>query len=144
MDISDSGEIRVTHRDIGTRRSDEIELDMADIKDIIELKRMTLEGADANLLRKVALKGLRDAGLVFDIGELEEELGGKFFSLRITDESSLRLDNISPELYSEKPLIANFVRIAMEKIEQTEGEEREVAEDVLQYGVALLEGREID
>jgi DNA repair exonuclease SbcCD nuclease subunit len=144
VDISDQGETKVTPRDIGARHSDEIELDVADIKDVIELKSIIQEGANTNLLRKIELKGLRDAAFSFDLRELEEEFGNGFFSLRIDDKSSLRLDNISPEDYPDKPLIANFVRMAMREIEEARDEEKKIAEDVLQYGVAWLEGRGID
>lgn len=144
--ISDTGEVKVVPKTVGLRCGDEVEVDMAGIADLAGLRDVILRGANNNLARKVVLKGLRDARLLAnpdDLGQLEEELKSEFFSLRISNKSHLRLTEISRETYRDKPMIARFIELVEDNIESSQGDERRVAEDALQYGVSLLEGREV-
>jgi hypothetical protein len=99
------------------------------------------EGANLNLLRKVTLKGLRDAELIVSPEELETEAGEKFFHLSVTDKSHPKSGEVTED---EERLIRNrFIKLMKGQIESSEGEEKDIAEDALQYGIALLDGKEV-
>jgi hypothetical protein len=93
------------------------------------------------LIRKATLKGLRDAELMINPEELETELGEKFFHLSVMDESHPKSGEVTE---GEDRLIRNkFIKLMKVQIEGLEGEEKDIAEDALQYGMALLDGKEI-
>ena len=91
------------------------------------------------MVRKVTLKGLRDAELIINPEELETELGKEFFHLSVVDKSHPKSEEVTED---EERLIRNrFIRLMKKQIEGSEGEERDIAENALQYGVALLDGK---
>jgi len=141
--FSDSREAKIEAKRIGVRDYDEIEVETSEIGSPEELKKEILTGANQNLIRMVTFKGLRDAELLVEAENLKAELEGKFFFLRITDESHPKLMEI-PEATSQGQLIkARFIKLMKEKIQLSEGEEKIVAENALQYGLALLDGKEV-
>ena len=141
--LSDSGEVRVEPKEIGLREYDEIEIEMSEIQDSAELKEKILEGANSNLVRRVTLRGLRNAGFLINTEELENEVKEKFFHLRLINRSHPKLEDISEGMYEERSIKAEFIRLMRGKIESSEGEEKNIAESALQYGIALLEDKEV-
>jgi exonuclease SbcD len=141
VSLSDSGEVKVEPKKLGLRAYDEIEIDMNEIQDAEMLKAKISDGGNQNLIRRVTLKGLRDAELIVSTEELETELGEKFFHLTVTDKSHPQSREITED---EEQLIKNkFIKIMKEQIESAEGEEINIAESALQYGIALLDGKEV-
>jgi len=141
VSLSDAGEVEVAPKILGLRDYDEVEIDMSEIQDLAKLKARISEGANQNLVRRVSLKGLRDAELIVNSEELEAELGEKFFHLDVIDESHARSEEISVD---EGRLIRNrFVELMKRQMENSEGEARVIAENALQYGIALLDGKEV-
>jgi exonuclease SbcD len=139
--LSDTGEVKVDPKMLGLRDYDEIDIDMSEIQDLAKLKARISERADQNLLMKANLKGLRDAELIVNPGELVTDLGEKFFHLAVIDESHPKLEEVTED---EGKLIRNrFIKLMKRHIEGLEGEEREIAENALQYGIALLDGKEV-
>ena len=141
VSLSDSGEVRVESKKVGLRDYDQVDVDMGEIPDRAKLKARLSEGAGQNLIREVTLRGLRDAELIVNPEELLTDLGDNFFHLSIIDKSHPKLEEIAED---EGRLIRNrFARLMNERIESAEGEDREIAENALQYGIALLDGKEI-
>jgi len=141
ISLSDSGEVKVEPKMLGLRDYDEVEIDMSEIQDLAKLKAEISEGANQNLVRKITLKGLRDAELIVNPEELETELGEKFFHLSVTDKSHPKSGEITED---EERLIRNrFIKLMKRQIEVSEGEEKDIAENALQYGIALLDGKEV-
>ncbi|MHC1578145.1 MAG: metallophosphoesterase family protein [Dehalococcoidia bacterium] len=137
--LEDSGEVTVEPRRIGLRDYDEIEMDAGELHDLGTLKARIAQGANQNLIRRVTIRGLRDAEIIVNPDELEAELAEKFFHLSIVDKSHPKLGEV-PE--DEERLIRNrFINLMKAQVESLEGEEREIAENALQYGVALLDGK---
>jgi exonuclease SbcD len=135
----DTGEVEVEPKMLGLRDYGEVEIDMSEIQDLAKLKARISEGANQDLVRKATLKGLRDAEIIINPDELETELGDKFFHLSVMDESHPKLEEVAED---EERLIRNrFIKLMKGQIEGLEGEEREIAESALQYGVALLDGK---
>ena len=141
VSLLDSGEVKVEPQNLGLRDYDGVDIDMSEIQDLATLKARISDGANRNLIRRVTLKGLRDAELIANPEELETELGEKFFHLNVVDESHPRLEEV---IEDEERLIRNrFIRLMKGQIESSEGEEKDIAESALQYGIALLDGKEV-
>ncbi len=141
ISLLDSGEVKVEPKQIGLRNYDEIEIDMSEIQDLAMLKARISDGANQNLIRKVTLKGLRDTELIANPEDLEDELRQTFFHLGVTDKSHPRSGEMTA---SEERLIMNeFIKLMKEQIESSEGEEKDIAGSALQYGIALLDGKEV-
>jgi hypothetical protein len=141
IDFSDAGEVKVEPKIVGLRDYDEVEIDMSEIQDLAKLKVRISEGAHQNLVRKATIKGLRDAESIVNPEELETELGEKFFHLSVVDKSHSKSGEVTED---EERLIRNkFIKLMQTQIENSEGEERDIAENALQYGIALLDGKEI-
>jgi DNA repair exonuclease SbcCD nuclease subunit len=141
--ISDTGVVEVEPKEIGLRNYDEIEIEMSEVQDATKLQGKILQGATPNLVRQVILKGLCDAGLLVDTEGLENEIKDRFFHLKISDRSHPMLKDISAGAYEEHFIKGTFLRLMRERIESSEGEEKSIAESALQYGMALLEGKEV-
>jgi len=141
VSLSVSGEVEVEPKKLGLRDYNEAEIDMNEIQDLAMLKSRISEGAGQNLVEKVTLKGLRDVEFILNPEDLESELGERFFHLRVIDRSHPKSREITE---GEERLIANrFIRLMKAQIEGLEGAEKEIAENALQYGIALLDGKEV-
>jgi DNA repair exonuclease SbcCD nuclease subunit len=141
VSLLDAGEVKVEPKKLGLRDYDEVEIDMSEIQDLAMLKLRISEGANQNLVRKTTLKGLRDAEFMVNPEELESELGEKFFHLSVIDKSHPKSGEVTE---GEERLIGNrFIRLMKGQIEGLEGEEKDIAENALQYGIALLDGKEV-
>jgi DNA repair exonuclease SbcCD nuclease subunit len=139
--LLDTGEVKVEPRKTGLRDYDEIEIDMSEIRDPAMLKARMAGGANQNLIRRATLRGLRDAELMASPEELASDLRESFFHLDVTDRSHPRSGEFTA---SEGRLIKNrFIELMRQQIEGSEGERRVIAESALQYGVALLDGKEV-
>ena len=141
--IHDSGMIRVEARQTGIRYCDELEIDLSDCEGLSQLKSNIVEGVNPNLVRKVILKGLRREDMLLALEELEAELADGFFYLRIADQSHPRMSGLTEDVYKDQLILGKFIKLMKEHIETSEGEEREIAEEALQYGLALLQGKEV-
>jgi DNA repair protein SbcD/Mre11 len=139
VSISDSGEVKVDPKMLGLRDYDEVEIDVSGVQDMAKLRVRISEGANQNLVRKATLKGLRDAELIINPEELETELREKFFHLSVMDKSHPKSGEITED---EERLIRNrFIKLMKGQIESSAGEEKDIAESALQYGIALLDGK---
>ncbi|MFO7772526.1 MAG: DNA repair exonuclease [Dehalococcoidia bacterium] len=141
VSLLDRGEVRVEPRVLGVRDYDELEIDVSEIRDLVELKARISQGATQDVVMEVTLRGLRDTELMLSPEELETELGEKFFHLGVIDESHPRSGEVAED---EERLIRNrFIKLVKGQIESSEGEEKSIAENALQYGLALLDGKEV-
>lgn len=141
--ILDSGGVEVEARQIGLHCCDELEIDLSDVESLLKLKNKITEGATPNLIRRVILKGLRNEDMRPSPEELEAELSDSFLHLRVTDQSHPRMAELSEDAYEGQLILAKFLKLMKEHIEACEGEDRGIAEEALQYGLALLQGKDI-
>jgi len=139
--LTGSGEVSVEPRHLGLRDYDEVDIDMSEVPDDAALEARICDGANENLVRRVTLRGLRDSGLIVNTDKLEAALAAKLFHLTIADRSHTRSSQISDD--GERLIRSRFIKLMNEKIENAEGDEREIAENALQYGIALLDGRDV-
>jgi len=141
--ILDSGRVEVEARQIGLHCCDELKIDLSDVESLLKLKDKITEGATPNLIRRVILKGLRNEDMRPSPEELEAELSDSFLHLRVTDQSHPRMAELSEDAYEGQLILARFLKLMKEHIEACEGEDRGIAEEALQYGLALLQGKDI-
>jgi DNA repair exonuclease SbcCD nuclease subunit len=139
VSLSDTGEVKVEPMRVGLRDYDEIEIDMAGTQDLATVKARISEGANGSLIRQATLKGLRDTELIISPEELETELGEKFFHLSVVDKSHLKSREVTDD--EDRLIRSRFIKLMKEQIESVEGEDKDIAENALQYGVALLDGK---
>ena len=139
VSLSDSGELKVEPKRLGLRDYDELEIEVSEVQDLAMLKARISEGANQNLVRRAILKGLRDAELIANPEELQTELGEEFFHLGVTDKSHPKSEEISED--EEWSIRSRFIKLMKQQIESSGGEERDIAENALQYGIALLDAK---
>jgi DNA repair exonuclease SbcCD nuclease subunit len=139
----DDGGVRVRPERVGTITTDELTFDVTGYTrvDVVQAIR---EHADPHLMLQVTLTGLTDLGTVLELDALERELASDFYHLACADQSHPQIEAIAAEDYPEELVIGKFARLMQERIEQAESEnERRRAEQALQLGIALLEGKEV-
>ena len=77
-----------------------------------------------------------------DAVEMEKELRGQFFNLRMFDRSLPKLDEVQSQNYPDKTVTGRFLRMMEEKIASARTEEdRALYAESLKLGFALLQGR---
>jgi hypothetical protein len=109
-----------------------------------EVVEAIMERADPQLMLRVTLTGLKRLGTVLDVSTLESELSSAFYHIDCVDESHPHLETIADDDYPEEMVIGKFVRLMQHHIEQAaDADARRRAEQALQVGVALLEGKEV-
>jgi len=141
--ILDSGRVEVETRQIGLHCCDELEVDLSDIEGLSELKTRIAQGAKSSLVRKVILKGLRNEDMHLSLEELEADLSEGFFHLRITDQSHPRMTELSEDAYEGQLILAKFLKLMKDYIEACEGEDQRIAEEALQYRLALMKWKDV-
>lgn len=137
------GDIEVVRRRVGRRRGKRLTLDLAAAGGPEGVARAIRAHADLDVILQVTLTGLVALADRVNIERVREDLAPEFFRLEIRDESHLRPEVIDPSQYPETTVLGRFVRSMQEQIASREGEDRAIAEDALQWGVALLEGKEL-
>jgi DNA repair exonuclease SbcCD nuclease subunit len=100
--------------------------------------------AEPNLMLSVTLTGLGALGTVLDTERMKQELAAHFYHLEITDQVHPELADVTPEAFPEELVAGKFVRLMQQRIEQANNDEqRKRAEQSLQIGLALLQGKEV-
>lgn len=135
--------VKVEPQRVGLRNYEVIHIKVDDITSVGEILEAIKAKADPNLILEVKLQGLCGFDLEIDTQELEQELEPLFFRLRMINESHPKLKEIAVEDFPENMVIGKFIRLMKEKIKKSAGEEKEIAEEALRLGVALLRGKEV-
>jgi DNA repair exonuclease SbcCD nuclease subunit len=137
------GRVEVVPRRIGRRRGRRLVLDVAACGGPESIGRAIRAQADPDLALTVTLAGLAPLEGRVRADQLQEDLAGEFFWLRIRDESHIRPEVLDAAQFPESTVLGCFARLMQEEVGRREGDARSVAEDALHLGVALLEGKEI-
>lgn len=128
---------------IGSTKCEEMEIDITGMSDLTVLKERISTSADQNLRCRVNLKGVSSLTLGLDLKQLEEELIQGFSQLKIVDKSIIPKEAVDPHTYIHKPFIKRFLELMQEEINNCSEKDRQIAEQALRYGLALLEGKEV-
>lgn len=128
---------------IGKRLAENIDIDVSGLESLSQTKKQIIKLYDQDKILNVGFKGLRNKDMSIDVSQLEDELSGGFFKVKFKDESHLETDTTEISSFSDETVIGQFVNIAKEEIENSEGEERVIKERALQIGLAVLQGKEV-
>lgn len=140
----DDGGVQAERIRIGKISTDQIELDVSGMNEAEIVEFLSERMGDSHLMLEVILTGVLDIGTVIAPDRLEQTLSPKFYYVRCRDRSHPHLENISTADYPPEHVIGQFVKLMKERIDTaTDEDARRRAEQALQVGVALLEGREV-
>jgi DNA repair exonuclease SbcCD nuclease subunit len=139
----DGGAARVEPRKIGTLEWKEAVIAMETIVNLDDLRQRIREQAGPDVILRARLEGLAlfEAGL--DTEALERELEQSFLCLKIADLARVLPENISEVKVHEKTILGQYLKVMVEKMNQTEGSSREDLDESLKVGYTLLTGKEI-
>jgi exonuclease SbcD len=139
----DESSVRVRPEQVGAISTDEMSVDVSG-KSTAQIVEEIRARANPNLMLKVTLSGLMDPGTVLDTEKLEQELAPYFYHIGCFDQSHPQLATISPDDFPEELVIGKFVRLMQARIEDAADDtQRRRAEQALQVGAALLQGRRV-
>jgi len=140
----DDGRVKIETVRVGKRRSQKLELSAGDFPTPAAFKKFLSAQTDPDLVLEVAISGLVNLRGAFSFQEIADSLRPSFFHLRFRDQTHPRLESIDPETYPAELVIGRFVRLMKDRIEAAaDDKDRKIAEEALQYGVALLSGQEV-
>ncbi|MFQ5421445.1 MAG: exonuclease SbcCD subunit D [Anaerolineae bacterium] len=137
------GSVQVQRKRVGSVTCDQLSVEVTG-KSTGEILETIKAQADPNLMLTVPLVGLRKLGIVLDAEKLKQELAPHFYHLEISDQAHPELADVTPEAFPEELVAGKFVRLMQERIEQASDDgQRRRAEQGLQIGLALLQGKKV-
>ena len=140
----EAGRTTVNPVKISQRDFDERIIDLGDIEEEETLHDKVLQDAHENLIRVIHLVGLSVPHILVDEEQLEAAYADNFFSLKIKNESHLRLDVSREKVYPPEFVSGQFFKILEERLATAKNdEEKKIIEEALQLGLAELEGKRI-
>lgn len=144
VSIKDTRELEVKPVKVGSTDFVTLEIDLEQINNEEELKKIIGKDAHPNMIKTVELKGLVAAELAINTQRLEQELREDFFRLKIINNSHVKMDSIDEKNYPEELVTGQFVRLMKNKIGNSKDDsEKKLLERVLHLGLAELTGKNI-
>jgi DNA repair exonuclease SbcCD nuclease subunit len=137
--IHDRGRVDVQQIRVGGRVFDEMTINVELVKSFEEIAQIISTKADPDLILQVTLKGTPDLEHELDAHELEEELRGQFFCLRVLDRVSERLDDVPMEDYPQDTVAGGFIRGMEARMAKCSPDEKGIYAEALRLGVALIQ-----
>ncbi len=140
--IHEKGNISVTPIRVGTMQFAKLSIDVGLTKSIADIVQQVEAKVDPNLILELTLEGLCSMDYDLNPREIEDELGDRFFYLRVVDKSHPSLEEVSLENIPEETVGGKFIKIMQERIESADDEEdKELYREALKLGFACLQGR---
>jgi len=135
--------VQVDQLRVGRTRAYSIELDVTGLTEGDVIARLR-DKADPDLMLAVNLTGMKAIDHFLDVETIQQAAADGFYWLRVRDKAVTALDSIDPADYPETQVIGQYIHLLSERIESASTEhERHIAEEALQLGVALLQGKEV-
>ena len=138
----DENNCRVEKREMGRYSWQELNIDTSIYPPSAQLTQQILNYKGENKIVRVYLEGIISPDNSIDFSELEEELKNHFAFLKI-DSSNVHPDipiNLD-SLFPQGTIGHNFVQSLKIEIENSSQERKEILEEALRKGVALLSGK---
>ena len=129
----------VVPKKVGTIKCVKDEIDGSDIEDVAGIKLKILKDAGPNLRKAVRLKGF----CTNPLDNIADELREQFGQLRIVNDTQMPIQKINPEAYNHCPFIKKYLELLEQEVVARSGEEKTVAIKARDYGLNLLEGKEV-
>ena len=142
VEIPSPGRAEVTRYRVGRRRYRSLDLDLT-LMDDVALRRAIEDAADPDVICDAVLRGVIPVTRIVTARGLQDDLGERFFRLRITNRTQLWLDDERLAQIPEATVLGKFVRLMGTRIAGADGEQRALLEEALQVGVAVLRGGEV-
>jgi exonuclease SbcD len=137
--IHDKGRVDVQRVRVGSKSFEDLSLNVGLVRSIEDISRIVSAKADPNLILEVTLEGIPNLDHDLDPHELEEELGARFFCLRVVDRTSGRLEDVPLEDYPPDTVTGRFIKTMEAKMAQCSLEERPIYAEALRLGFTLLQ-----
>lgn len=120
----------------------EVKISMDTIANIDDLKSLINKYVGETSILKVTLSGLAllDAGV--NVDHLREELEAEFLHLEFIDQTRVLPDNISEVKVREKTILGQYLKVMVDRLNNSSGPEKKELEESLKVGYSLLSGRE--
>lgn len=127
---------KIAHVSQAIRRVSDVEVDCNGVEDDIQLKQRVdaaLRTVDVNNYINVTLKGYTEGRVHAD--RIKQDLKGRFFALRVKDETKIRLDLSK---LPESTIAGRFVRVVKNNADG------DIADDILRLGLSALQGEDLE
>jgi DNA repair exonuclease SbcCD nuclease subunit len=121
----------------------EMEIAMSTVANLDDLKGRIAGLAGENVVLKVTLTGLALLETEINIDCLLKDLEGLFLKLEFVDTTNVLPDNVSEIKVQEKTLTGQYLKVMVEKLNNSSGQEKAGLEESLKVGYSLLSGREL-
>lgn len=142
IDISDA--VKVEPVRVSDKELKEVSIDMQVYENMENVYHELEKISGANVILSAAISGFSDAASLIDADKIEEDFRDKFFSITVKNNTALKNEEITGQNYPEELVIGQFVRIIRKKIDdEKDPEVKKILEEVLQIGVAELEGKNV-
>ena len=142
VNIHAKGDVKVDRVRVGTKVFDAMSIDIGVATSVEQIVSAIEAKADAHLVLRVTLEGLRSIDCDTNAEEIEDALCDRFFSLQVLDRSHPALREIESEDLPEETVVGKFVKIARERIAQADNKKDEALyREALGLGFALLHGK---
>jgi exonuclease SbcD len=139
VNIHDTGKVDVQQIQVGSRVFDQMTINLELVKSLDDIAQIISAKADPNLILEVTLRGIPYLERPLDPREVEEELGGRFFCLRVLDRASERLDDVPVEDYPQDTVAGGFIRAMEARMAKCSPDEKGIYAEALRLGVALIQ-----
>lgn len=133
----------VTRRPIGRVRNRNESLDLTQM-DYSGLVTQLLRWADPHTILSVQLTGLKAVDAYLDLDALYAAVAEHYYGLHLFDDATTQVNDAMLAQFPEMQVIGQYVRLLQAEIAgATDPVQRQIAEEALQIGVALLQGKEV-
>jgi exonuclease SbcD len=138
----EEGSLTVAQHQVGALVWKETEISMDKIGNLDDLRQMVAELSGPDVILKITLEGLAlfESGL--NVNQMYEEMKEGCFALEFVDQSKV-LPDISEVKVQEKTILGQYLKVMVEKLKETEGDQRIQLEESLKTGYTLLTGKEV-
>jgi len=121
----------------------EVQIPVETVANLDDLKGKIQELAGDNVLLKVTLSGLALLDTALNTHHLQKELEERFLDILVVDNTSVLPDNVSAIKVQEKTMLGQFLKVMIDKLKNSSGEDKRNYEEALKMGYTLLSGKEI-
>jgi DNA repair exonuclease SbcCD nuclease subunit len=137
------GNVEIEKVEIGQLEWSTIELPCTSFKYTLELEREISKHVDENQLLKVSLTGIFPSDGYIDFERLQENLEDKFLFLKIVDQSQSVPEDMEGLSLPETTILGQYIKLLTEQTNAAQKpEQKELLQDSLKLGYALLSGKD--
>ncbi len=135
----DVNPLKITKKDI-----ENIDLDVSLFENLDSIYREIDKFSGENKILLLNIFGLVNPDIFIDEKKIEEDFLDKFFSIKVKNNTSLKVSDIEKKEYPEEMVLGQFIKLMQDKIsKESDDRKKKILEEALQLGVAELEGKQV-